>query len=91
MKEMVHCTKDGITLAEYKVRLARQGGGCAICRRTGARFHVDHCHLTGRVRGILCQCCNHAIGLIRGNAGTAHAMAGYLETCGHTWTEELPQ
>jgi len=38
-----------------------QGGLCAICRRKPAE-HVDHCHLTSEVRGILCFTCNVGLG-----------------------------
>ena len=49
--------------------LAKQNGGCAICRSAnpGGRwgvFHVDHCHETGQVRGLLCHGCNIALGAI---------------------------
>lgn len=59
----------GITAAEYDRMLAEQGGGCALCRRSapGGRwtsFAVDHCHETGRVRGLLCYFCNYALGVL---------------------------
>ena len=57
----------GISLADYTRMLAAQSGGCAICsRRThggrGKMFHVDHDHLTGQVRGLLCHFCNLGLG-----------------------------
>lgn len=55
----------GITLAQYDEMLAHQGGMCAICTRTAAgmttRFHVDHDHKTGLVRGLLCWWCNRKL------------------------------
>ena len=61
----------GITLADYNRLLAQQQGKCAICgnahvpgntARNGKRLHVDHCHESGRVRGLLCSNCNLGIG-----------------------------
>jgi hypothetical protein len=58
--------KYGITVAEFDAMLAAQRGGCAICSAAvnpNARsLAVDHCHKTGKVRGILCGRCNLAIG-----------------------------
>jgi hypothetical protein len=59
----------GITAADYAAMLLKQGGVCAICSsRTaggrGPRFHVDHCHATGRVRGLLCTMCNARLGTL---------------------------
>jgi nucleoside 2-deoxyribosyltransferase len=64
--------------------MARQHGRCACC---GTRIdsgaaraaHVDHCHATGRVRGLLCAHCNSALGFARENAATLYQMAAYLE------------
>lgn len=57
----------GITLAEYEAMLAAQGNRCAICSsekagNTGQCFAVDHCHETGKVRGLLCIKCNARLG-----------------------------
>jgi hypothetical protein len=82
--------KYGITDKEYDAMFVAQGGACAICRRVEKEQHplapgkpqrltVDHDHLTDRVRGLLCACCNRAIGQIFDNPGTARAMAEYLE------------
>jgi hypothetical protein len=64
----------------------QQGGGCAICGNqdwAGHTPHVDHDHVTGNVRGILCRLCNTALGMIKDNPKTALAMATYLEKHGH--------
>jgi hypothetical protein len=63
----------GITYEDYMAMLTAQGSVCAICHkpervigRHGAikAMAIDHDHDTGKVRGLLCQCCNQAIGLL---------------------------
>ena len=46
-----------------KLRLAAQGGKCAICEQNiVARPQLDHCHTSGVIRGVLCSNCNHGLG-----------------------------
>lgn len=58
----------GITIADFERMRQEQGGCCAVCGRSdsadkrGYRLHVDHCHATGKVRGLLCSNCNLGIG-----------------------------
>ena len=65
----------GLTPETYRALWESQGCQCALCREPlplrGKRTHVDHCHATGRVRGILCSTCNVRLGYIetRGEAG----------------------
>lgn len=65
-------TKYGLTLEDYDALLKAQGGGCAICNasspggpKTSRHFPVDHDHTTGKVRGLLCNPCNKALGVFR--------------------------
>jgi Recombination endonuclease VII len=53
-RRMVFKKVYGISWADYEAMFERQGGACAICKRTGVTLCVDHCHLTGEVRGLLC-------------------------------------
>lgn len=60
----------GISLLDWQAQHAKQGGCCAICekeveQRPSHRTHTDHCHRTGRFRGILCHQCNTALGDFR--------------------------
>lgn len=73
--------KYGITIEIYETMLAGQGGVCRICKRPpgSKRLGVDHNHATGKVRGVLCQKCNTAIGLADDNADRLRAMASYLD------------
>jgi hypothetical protein len=80
-------SKYGITSAQYDTMLSAQNGGCAICGSTSpksrfGKFHVDHCHSTGAVRGLLCSPCNTAIGLLGDKPEVAEAAASYLRKNG---------
>jgi len=71
----------GITREEYEALLDKQGGVCAICGngcKTGQRLAVDHCHETGRVRGLLCKSCNLHIGILERHEWVAKAQE-YLD------------
>ena len=72
----------GITVEDYDRLVAAQGGVCALCRVRPPEL-VDHDHLTGAVRGVLCSCCNQGLGNFRDDAATARAAADYLERT--TW------
>jgi hypothetical protein len=72
----------GLTTEQFDQMLASQDGKCAICRTDkwpGYGPHVDHCHETGRVRGILCGPCNHGLGILRDDPARLRAAADYLE------------
>lgn len=78
----------GITLQEYETRLAEQNSVCAICGgkettkdKDGAprRMPVDHCHKTGRIRGLLCTQCNRGLGMFGDDRERLLAAAKYLE------------
>lgn len=75
--------KYGITPETYDEMLEAQGGVCAICRQPPDRgrmfLDVDHCHESGRVRGLLCSGCNRAIGLMGEDAERLRAAAAYVE------------
>jgi hypothetical protein len=66
-RQVYHFRKSyGMEPGDYEAMLEQQGGRCLICGRTDpgskGRFHVDHDHDTGRVRGLLCERCNIGIG-----------------------------
>jgi hypothetical protein len=72
----------GLTIDQYRVLLDRQGGKCAICggNENGRRFAVDHCHDTGRIRGLLCMKCNTGIGKLRDSVDLLRKAIAYLES-----------
>ncbi len=75
--------KYGITQEQYEQVLSAQENRCAICSiyaedsRKGS-LRVDHDHLTGKVRGLLCHNCNVACGLLRDDPEAARKLADYL-------------
>lgn len=52
----------GLTPDQVDVMRTAQDGACAICERPVDALAIDHCHETGRVRGLLCPPCNRALG-----------------------------
>lgn len=59
----------GLTPESFQEKLDKQGGVCALCRKLGrigrnGKFYVDHCHDTGRVRGLVCRPCNTSLGIL---------------------------
>lgn len=69
----------GMTLDEWKRLLLEQKGVCAICGKLGKPFCVDHCHRTGKIRGLLCRKCNTAIGQLNDSLELARLAVSYLE------------
>ncbi|MEU7039883.1 endonuclease VII domain-containing protein [Streptomyces varsoviensis] len=76
----------GITEAQRDEMIASQMNICVICLAAPAA-HVDHCHQTGRVRGVLCFNCNSAIGKLGDDPGTLRRAIAYLE--GNAWKPTL--
>lgn len=71
----------GISLDEYEAMWRRQCGLCAVCERPESekRLAVDHDHVTGEVRGLLCQHCNH-LGKFRDAPTLLTTAATYLKS-----------
>jgi hypothetical protein len=71
------------SLEEYKVLLEKQHGCCAICHKPSSDFkkslHVDHCHTTSKVRGLLCSNCNRGLGHFQDNVLILQNAIKYLE------------
>lgn len=71
--------KYGVCLSSYELMFESQEGACAICRKTQKRsFDVDHCHATGKVRGLLCSNCNRMIGHAGDRIAILQEAAAYL-------------
>jgi hypothetical protein len=69
----------GISRADYDALFARQGGLCAICRKPSKhKLCVDHCHVTGMIRGLLCRKCNSGLGCLGEDQRALVAALAYL-------------
>lgn len=81
-KEKNILRRSNITLKEYDKLLEKQNGKCAICGTETpggpGRFHIDHDHPTGEIRGLLCNNCNRALGLFKDNPEILMVAAQYL-------------
>ena len=77
-------TKYGLSITEFDNLLLSQDNRCAICKepldlQNPKNVNIDHNHLTGKVRGILCLKCNVAIGLLRDNPEYVYNAYKYLK------------
>lgn len=75
-------SKYGITLVQKVDMFQRQSGKCAACPFVFASVssaHVDHCHITKKVRGLLCSSCNLTAGKAKDDPVRLRSLATYLE------------
>jgi hypothetical protein len=75
----------GLSASKFTAMLCAQVGLCKACEvpmGPGVRqLHVDHCHATGRVRGLLCDGCNRALGHVKDSPERLRQLAAYLDAC----------
>lgn len=71
----------GIGIDEYEALFSKQGGTCAICKRPPykKRLSVDHCHKTGKIRGLLCFRCNYGLAWFSDNPERLRAAAEHVQ------------
>lgn len=75
----------GISLSDYNDLIEKQSGRCAICGKEldhtfgHNAVHVDHCHTTNAVRGVLCRLCNVGLGSFRDDVSSLQKAIRYLE------------
>lgn len=87
-------SKFGITLGEYDEMYRKQAGLCGICRQPESALirgivvalAVDHCHATGKIRGLLCSNCNNGLGRFSDNPTSLRSAAEWVESEG--WKPE---
>ena len=76
-------TNYGISPEWYEIKIVEQKNKCAICGSEDPHspwkiFAIDHCHATGKVRGLLCHKCNTGLGQFRDNPQLLTKAADYL-------------
>lgn len=78
----------GMTIETYERMAAEQGGRCAICRQRPMKkdLNVDHDHVTGQIRRLLCGPCNRGLGQFKDNPEFIRRAAEYLEA----YEKEVP-
>lgn len=88
MKEEFIKSVYGITLNDYQHMYAKQSGLCAICGEKETRKNrytitcrltIDHCHVSKRVRGLLCHKCNNGLGQFRDRIDLLEKAIEYLK------------
>ena len=80
MKAQRRLRKYGVSDQEHALLIAKQRGRCAICgEQPGTALHVDHCHESLAIRGLLCNSCNNGLGRFRDNPTLLRRAADYLE------------
>jgi hypothetical protein len=74
-----------LTLEDYNLMVEKQKGCCKICGKhvsslkgKKTRLCVDHCHTTGKVRGLLCEPCNTLLGMAKDDTRTLQSAIAYL-------------
>jgi hypothetical protein len=72
--------KYGLSLDDYATLLEGQNGRCKLCfRERGLKpLHVDHCHKTNKVRGLLCHQCNWYLGVVERDLNILRRIESYL-------------
>ena len=71
----------GLSLDDFECIKAEQKNKCKICLKEPINLVVDHCHATGKVRGLLCSSCNTLLGLSGDSQELLNRAIAYL---GHT-------
>jgi len=72
--------KYGLTMEQVDAIILLQSGTCAICPTSVTRnSHIDHDHISGKVRGVLCGRCNPAIGKMQDDPARLRRAADYIE------------
>lgn len=85
--EKARAKRYGITVEHLRYLLNKNNGICIICEARPAEV-IDHCHLTMKVRGAICNNCNKGIGMFRDQPTWMHRAAYYIEAWDKLLEEE---
>ena len=92
-KNIILKTTYGISLDDYNEMFIQQNGCCKICGNHQSEFErgfaVDHDHITGKVRGLLCHKCNMGLGCFNDNIETFLEAIKYLKEFNSNISDEL--
>jgi len=72
--------KYGLSAEQFDLLVLEHGGRCGICAAQLVKLNVDHDHVTGQIRGLLCSLCNRALGFFRDDPSRLRSAAHYLES-----------
>lgn len=80
----------GITLKDYENIFESQKGVCVICNKPETLIRqnskcglaIDHCHISGKIRGLLCNNCNRILGMLKEDVFILKNMISYLKKHG---------
>ena len=80
--------KYNISIEEYETLIESQNNSCKICgthakNNLKGKLYIDHCHITGKVRGLLCMKCNSALGLLNDDKELIQNLLDYLAANNH--------
>lgn len=85
-QELDRAKRYGLSVEQIEQMYADCGGLCEVCKEPPSMFggaannlHIDHCHSTGKVRGMLCARCNLTLGRVFDSPSLLRALAAYLE------------
>lgn len=85
-KSINNLKKYSMTKKDFEITIKEQNNVCAICEREKTKvgkgkreFSVDHDHITGKKRGLLCTSCNLALGLLKDNIKSLENAIKYLQ------------
>lgn len=84
-RERLMRSRYGMELTDFDSMMEKCGGVCEICKGPPTTYHgyktlcVDHCHKTGKVRGLLCNKCNQTLGLMKESIENMESAIKYLK------------